>query len=165
MNSQRFTFATLPRSVAQLQAMPEFSLQSPFQTVALTMAALCLYEEDPETTFAMLDVLKGPESLSPFEKQFLHERLRDKGYKVRSFFENATPENGYTPAVPYTITVSESPHSYPAEHWATLYVTSGGADAPRSIKLRRKPSTGQWFLNEIQCLSDIRLPAEADPWA
>lgn len=35
----------------------------------------------------------------------------------------------------------------------------------RSIKLRKKPSTGQWFLNDIQCLSEIRVPQEADPWA
>jgi len=46
-----------------------------------------------------------------------------------------------------------------------MYVTSGGADSPRPIKLRKKPSTGQWFLNEIQCLSDIRTPVAADPWA
>ena len=25
-------------------------------------------------------------------------------------------------------------------------------------------STGQWFLNDIQCLSDIRTPAAYDPW-
>ena len=34
-----------------------------------------------------------------------------------------------------------------------------------AIKLRKKPSTGQWFLNDIQCLSDIRVPASEDPWA
>ena len=36
---------------------------------------------------------------------------------------------------------------------------------PRAIRLRKKPSTGQWFLIEIQCLSDIRVPVETDPWA
>ena len=44
-------------------------------------------------------------------------------------------------------------------------MTSGGADNPRPIKLRKKPSTGQWFLNDIQCLSDIRVPVAEDPWA
>ena len=28
-----------------------------------------------------------------------------------------------------------------------------------------RTATGQWFLNEVQCLSDIRLPKEQDPWA
>ena len=67
--------------------------------------------------------------------------------------------------MPYTIEISDNPHSYPEENWATLYVQSAGADSPRGIKLRKKPSTGQWFLNEIQCLSDIRVPAAEDPWA
>ena len=43
-------------------------------------------------------------------------------------------------------------------------LTSGGADNPRHIKLRKKGSTGQWFLNDILCLSDIRTPANEDPW-
>ena len=43
-----------------------------------------------------------------------------------------------------------------------MWVKSGGADSPRQIKLRQKPSTGQWFLNDIQCLSDIRIPTEED---
>ena len=44
-------------------------------------------------------------------------------------------------------------------------MTSGGADAPRPIKLRRKPSTNQWFVNEIQCLADIKVPTGQDAWA
>lgn len=59
----------------------------------------------------------------------------------------------------------ENPYSFSNENWATMYIQSYGADSPRSMKLRKKPSSGQWFLNEIQCLSDIRLPVEDDPWA
>ena len=113
----------------------------------------------------MLDWLKGPESLSNLEKQFLRDRLKGKAYKSFSFFEGASVENGYTPSRPYRITVSSNPYSFDTENWAVLYVKSAGADSPRSVKLRRKPSTGQWFLNEIQCLADIRLPAQIDPWA
>lgn len=114
----------------------------------------------------MLDFLKGAEDLSPYEKQFIKERLRDgKVYKCFSYFAGANPANNYTPTMPYTFTVSASPYSFTTEYWATLYVTSGGADSPRTIKLREKPSTGQWFLNEIQYLSDIRLPVGSDPWA
>lgn len=163
--SESFTFAALPTSVAQLQTLPEASLDSPFKTAALTMAVLCHYEQDVQATMEMLDFLKGPEDVSTYEKQFIRERLEGKSYKVRSFFNGATVANSYTPSLPYTISVSENPYSYPDENWATLYVTSAGADSPRGIKLRKKPSTGQWFLNEIQCLSDIRVPAAEDPWA
>lgn len=163
--SETFTFATLPANVAQLQALPEASLDSAFKTTALTLVALCHYEHDPEEAIAMLNFLKGPAEVSTFEKQFIRERMAGKMYKARSFFAGATPQNGYVPTTPYTITVSENPYSFDNENWATLYVTSSGADSPRGIKLRKKPSTGQWFLNEIQCLSDIRIPVAEDPWA
>ena len=163
--SESFTFATLSTNVAELQTLPEASLDSAFKTTALTIVALCRYEQSPDEAIEMLNFLKGPAEVSTYEKQFIRERLTGKMYKARSFFAGATPQNGYTPTVPYTITVSETPYSFDEDNWATLYVTSGGADNPRPIKLRKKPSTGQWFLNDIQCLADIRVPAEEDPWA
>ena len=163
--TESFTFSTLPNSLAQLQAMPEASLDSAFKTTALTIAVLCAYEKNPDGCIEMLNFLKGPAEVSTYEKGFIKERLSGKFYKTFSFFEGATPENGYKPNEPFMITVSENPYSFDEENWATLYVTSGGADNPRPIKLRKKPSTGQWFLNDIQCLADIRVPIEEDPWA
>ena len=163
--SETFTFSALPTSVNELSALPEASLDSAFKTTALTILALCRYEADPSAALEMLDFLKGPAEVSTYEKQFIQERLRGKEYKARSFLTGATPENSYQPTTPYTITVSENLYSFDEENWATLYVTSGGADDPRPIKLRKKPSTGQWFLNDIQCLSDIRVPVTEDPWA
>ena len=163
--SETFTFSAVPASTAELCALPEAVLDSAFKTAALTLLALCRYEQDAAAAIEMLNFLKGPAEISTYEKQFLQDRLRGKGYKPRSFFAGATPENAYSPTMPYSITVSENPYSFDNENWATLYVTSGGADTPRQIKLRKKPSTGQWFLNEIQCLADIRVPKEEDPWA
>ncbi len=164
-NTQEFTFDVLPVNLTQLQSLSEASLDSPFKTTALAIAALCNYEKDLNATIEMLDFLKGPENVSEYEKQFFKDRLTGKIYKVYSFFDGATPQNNYTPSQPYTIKVSANPYSFDNENWATLYVTSGGADSQRPVKLRKKPSTGQWFINEIQCLSDIRVPVEADPWA
>ena len=164
-HSETFTFSVLPVNVNQLKLLPEASLDSAFKTTALTLLALCRYEQDQAAAFEMLDFLKGPESVSTYEKQFIGERLKGKAYKVRSFFAGATLENNYQPMQPYRITVSETPYSFDNENWATLYVTSSGSDNPRPIKLRKKPSTGQWFLNDIQCLADIRVPVAEDPWA
>ncbi len=163
--SESFTFNTLPTGVAELQSLPEADLSSAFKTTALTLAVLCNYEKDPEATIEMLNFLKGPGEVSGFEKQFIREHLGAKPYKARSYFEGATPQNSYKPSEPYRITVIENPYSFDNADWATLYVKSGGADNPRPMKLRRKPSTGQWFLVEIQCLADIRVPVEEDPWA
>ena len=68
-------------------------------------------------------------------------------------------------SAPYKITVSENPYSYPEENWATLWLKSSGADSMREVKLRCKPSTGQWFMVDQMLLADIRVPAASDPWA
>lgn len=163
--TQTFTFNSLPQSVADLQALPEYSMDSPFKTCALALLALMNYEANPQVTEQMIDALRGPDPMTQYGKQFLRDRLRGKQYKVGSFFAGATVQNGYKPSTPYIISVSDNPYSYPEANWATLYVQSSGADSPRPMKFRSKPSTGQWFLNDIQCLSDIRIPAEQDPWA
>ncbi|MBQ9968671.1 MAG: hypothetical protein IJO88_08115 [Oscillospiraceae bacterium] len=157
----------LPTSLAQMQQMPEGRLLEPAHTAALTVAALCLYPTDRETALQMLGYLQGPRGLSEYDKQFLADRFRDKDYVPRSYLAGATPQNSYGPTVPYTVTVFEGPYSRSnfEEGYLTLHIRSGGADSPRQIKLRHKPSTGQWFLWEQFLLSDIRPPAAADPWA
>ena len=160
-----FRFDSLPENRAGLAALPEAALTDPFAAAALTVAALCRYEADPAAAADMLNFLKGPQPLSTYETQFLRDRLAGKGYKPFSFFAGATVANSYTPTVPFTITVEDNPYSYTSDTYATLYVRSAGADSLRPIRLRNKPSTGQWFLLEVQCLSDIRLPAAEDPWA
>lgn len=161
------TFRQLPVSLEQLKAMPEADLQKPENTAALSIAALTLYPIDREAALQMLEYLQGPRGVTPYDKQFLADRFRDKDYVPRSFFAGATPQNNYEPSEPYTLTFFENPYSrdHFSEGYLTLHVQSGGADSPRQIKLRTKPSTGQWFLWEQFLLSDIRVPVSADPWA
>ncbi len=163
-NNRTYVFNNLPQTVSELQALPQADMKDPYAVAALTLVALTNYESNNAECIKMLDYLKGPESVSGYEIQFYRDRLQGKQYKIWSYFLGATPGNNYTPSKPYKITVSSNPYSFDNENWATLWVTSGGADNPRSIKLRKKPSTGQWFLNDIQCLSDIRLPASEDKW-
>ncbi len=160
-----FIFADLPENIAALKSMPEAALATPYQTAALTVAALCRYGTGPQDAVEMLNFLKGPQPLSPYETQFLRDRLTGKAYKPFSFFHGARPDNNYTPVQPYQITVFEGPYSFQEQHYAKLLIRSSGADAPREIKLREKPGAAQWFLWENYLLSDIREPISADPWA
>jgi len=163
MNDVTFTFPALPRSAAELAALPEAALADPAAAAALTAAALARYGDSPEDAVGMLDALKGPQPLTPFEKQFLRDRLKGKSYVPLSYFAGASPENGYVPERPYRVTVSETPQSYAQEGYAQLYLRSSGADAPRPVKLRRKG--GRWYLWEQFLLADIRKPKSEDPWA
>ncbi|MBE6651632.1 MAG: hypothetical protein E7613_10030 [Ruminococcaceae bacterium] len=163
--SESFTFNSIPNNLSELQALPEAKLDSAFKTTALTLLALCRYKDSPDDAIEILNFLKGPEDVSTYEKGFIKERLYEKEYIPFSYFNGATPANNYEPSLPLTISVYENPYSFDNENWATLWVKSGGADNMRSVKLRRKPSTGQWFLNDIQCLSEVRKPVAKDDWA
>ena len=160
-----FTFQSLPQKLEDLKALPEAALTDVYAVAALSVLALTRFETDRESCYAMLDFLKGPDPMTPMEKSTIADRFMDgKHYKVRALFEGATPANSYTPAQPYRIKVSSNPYSFQNEGWATLYLHSGGADNERPVRLRKKPSTGQWFLVEIQYLGDIRVPAAEDKW-
>lgn len=158
-------FAKLPENAGEMQAMPEYRLDTPFHSAALFIAAICVYPRDRDASLAMIDILKGPKPLSAYDRQFIRDRMANKAdYIGRAYLRGATPQNGYTPEVPYTVEVNENPYSYANEGYATLYIRTAGADSARGIQLRRK---GQdWFVWEFGgILADIRKPVAEDPWA
>jgi len=164
-NSMTFEFQSLPKNVAELTALPEIALTTPFQAAALTVAILCNYNDDVQATIDMINYIKGPQPLSAYETQFLKDRLKGKNYIPLSFFAGTSPQNNYVPTQPYTITISSDPYSFVEDGYAKLVIKSSGADSVRPIKLRRKGAEGPWFLWENYLLSDIRQPVAADPWA
>lgn len=168
MGSKResFTFAALPESLAHLQALPEAALDTPFQTAALTVLALCAYAADGQIGLEMLNWLRGPRPLNGQDISFLKDRFRDgKTYLPFTYFVGATPDNNYTPARPYTIRVESSHVSGEEPGYSKLFIPCGGADDPRPIKLRQRGSDGKWFLWEQYLLTGVRTPKAADPWA
>ena len=163
--SKTYTFESLPQTVDDLKSLPEAALTDEYAVAALSLLALTRFESDKNASVEMLNFLKGPDPLTPMALQQISDRFMDgKFYKVNSFFEGATPANNYTPSKPYKIKVSSTPYSFDNENWAVLYLHSGGADNPRPIKLRKKPSTGQWFVVDYNFLADIRIPVEQDEW-
>lgn len=160
-----FTFSKLPESLAEFEALPEAKLDSPFQTAALTVVALCVYAADKSIGIELMNFLKGPRPLSNYEISFIDDRLRDgKTYVPFSYFKGATPENNYTPDEPFTITVESNAYSDANAGYKKLLIASGGADTPREVQLRMK-GDGQWLLWEQFLLPDIRIPKSQDPWA
>ena len=116
---------------------------------------------------AAMNLLRGPKPMTPYDCQFLRDRLRGKVYLPLAYFEGATPENGYQPCVPYTLNVLADPGPQDIEPgYMRVFLKTSGADSPRPMKLRQKASTGEWFLWEYSSiLSGIRIPAAEDPWA
>ena len=161
-----FTFTALPESLAELQALPEADLDTPFKTAALTVCAICAYAADREIGTEMLNWLRGPRPLSGVDISFLNDRFRDgKTYVPFSYFKGAAPDNDYTPDEPYTLTIFTNPYSDANEGYMKVFLESGGADNPREIVLRQRGSDGKWFLWDQFILVGIRDPKSANPWA
>ena len=162
-NGVKYTFHTMPVNAQDIQALiDEFGLSDRHNTTAFFMAAYVRYAENEDDGLAMIDVLKGPQPLSDSDKAFIRERLSDKKYLPKSYFEGAKPENNYEPDTPWTIVVSDEAVSAP-EGYSYTTVSSGGADSPRRVCLRIKGDDHYlWEYNGV--FLSIRLPAEEDPW-
>ena len=159
-------FEKLPKSLDEMKALPQAAMTTIEDTAALTIAALALYPENKEESLAMLDWLRGPRPMSPMEKQFINDRFMDgKEYLARSYFKGSSPDNSYTPDQPFTLEFIDDTAPMADEGYKRLYIKSGGADSPRPITLRIKPSEGKWYLWEQMLLAGIRIPVAEDPWA
>ena len=161
---EKIVFSSLPSSFEEFTSLPQAALSTPFDTAAMTVLAFCYYPQNKDLALQMVNYLRGPRPLSGGDMSFIADRFRDSDYVPRSYFEGSTPANDYTPAEPYTIVVSENPYSYQNEGYATLYISSGGADSPRSVQMR-KAKDGKWYLWEQFILVGIRQPESANPWA
>ncbi|MBO7519446.1 MAG: hypothetical protein J6T73_01590 [Clostridia bacterium] len=161
------TLSALPQNAAQMREAPEFSQTDPFSVAAFAVAAFARYAASREDGKEMINFLKGPEPLTPREIQFINDRFMDgKDYILRSYLGGTSPDNSYTPAVPYTVEITEYANSRENAGYVRLYLKSSGADSPRPLTFRQKPSTGEWFLWEFEgILAGIRTPKAEDKWA
>lgn len=155
--SKTFVFADYPKNADELKKMPELDFSSPLSTAAFAMLVLLEYDESPENTIEMLNVLKGPQPMNGMDVQFLRDRIKGRGYIPRSYFEGSSVKNDYTPNVPYKITVSEYAYTYQSEGYAKVQVQSSGADSPRPIELRRRAINGSYGVILHSLIYELRL--------
>ena len=83
--------------------------------------------------------LRGPRPLNGQDISFLNDRFRDgKTYLPFTYFAGSTPDNNYTPAQPYKVTIESNHVSAEEQGYMKLFIPCGGADSPRPIKLRQR---------------------------
>ena len=168
-STESITIETIPASLDELKKLSICDLTVPANVVAMTIIAYNVYTVDKEAGKEIYDFLRGPSPLSAQDISFLNDRVMANGeYLPRSYFEGATPDNNYTPNEPGVIKVKLGAHSKDQydQGYLTLYVHSGGGDNDRPVTLRKKESTGEWFIfQDAGIYMSIRPAKEANPWA
>ena len=154
-SSYTYVFGALPQNRAELEGLSIADLSSPFRCAALTVAALCRYRNSKDDCHEMLGALKGS-AYTPFERQFLRDRLAGKESIPFSYFTGSAPENGYTPSEPYTLTVTAGKAAYDRSGHATLELISSGAESPKRITLIKNGD--KWQLYDQALLAMIKSP-------
>lgn len=155
----------MPTSLEEFKSMKEMDLSKPENTCAMFLCALDLFVQNRDVGVEAINILKGPVNLNPHEISFLADRVRDKAYLPRIYFEGAKPENNYTPNEPLTLLFYPDGRPQDCEAgYMRLYLQTSGADAKRAIKLRQKDNN--WYVWEYPgIVMDVRKPAVEDPWA
>ena len=71
---------------------------SGFYICALFLCALALFDRDKDAGVAAMNLLRGPKPMTPYDCQFLRDRLRGKAYLPLAYFEGATRKMGISRA-------------------------------------------------------------------
>lgn len=158
-------FNSLPTSLAEFQAMTSEGYTNPERVAGLFLCALDLYAQNAKDGIDAINLLKGPQPLSPTEVSWFRDRMSDKKYLPRAYFEGSTPENNYTPTTPYTLVFSPDPRVQDTEAgYIRLYIKTPAFDNPRYVKLRQKGN--DWFIWEVNSIMlGVKMRKQDDAWA
>ena len=77
------TLNALPASLAEFRNL---SLKTPDEVVAGFLCALNLYVKNPNEGVEAMNLLRGPRPMTPYDSQFLRDRLRGKEYLPLAYF-------------------------------------------------------------------------------
>ena len=153
-----------PNSIDEFKELDIFDLENPHNTVTLFLIALDLFVKNEEEGIEAINILLGPVDLNPHNISFLRDRLLDKTYLPKAYFDGAKPENNYEAEIPYTLNLYPDQRPQDLEEgYMKVYVQTKGADSKRFVTLRQKDE--KWFVWEYPgILMDIRKPKKEDPW-
>lgn len=130
------TLNALPASLAEFRNL---SLKTPDEVVAGFLCALNLYVKNPNEGVEAMNILRGPRPMTPYDSQFLRDRLRGKEYLPLAYFAGATPQNSYVPTQPYVLNVLPDPRPQDIEPgYLRVFIATPGADSPPAYQAAAK---------------------------
>ena len=151
--------------------LEEIDRTNPYNVTCALIHVLTNYKsEDTLNFYEMLQYLMGDyQQISEMMKQNIKDRMMQNNkisFIGKSYFVGSTPDNDYTPNIPYEIEVIENKYSDDTEGYKRLFLKSGGSDNQRPITLRLAKDGNYYVWSDtfIGLLADIREPESANPW-
>ncbi len=149
----------LPQSVEDFLALRDQLAETPEGGAALLVLAMLCYAQAPELPIGqhcltiavdrsrLVGSPTGYKGWAVAKRDFdmIRRQLVGREYVARSYFQGTAPETGYAlPAPPYTLAISNNPHSGDREAGRyKVFVASSGAATPRPVTLLRN-NRGYW---------------------
>jgi hypothetical protein len=168
-------FQEIPASVEAFLSLRDQVAVVPQGGAAMMVMALLAYAESEDLgrqcLTAAVDrdrLVEGPEGvrgwqLSKRDLRRIQTQLAGQPYLPRSYFEKATPENGYQLAEPpHVLSFSDSPYSGdPASGTYKVFVQCSGAPSARPVTVKRN-NRGIWKADSWSSLiTGVRAPVQA----
>lgn len=145
---------------------------NPYNVVTALIHVFCNYDNnDNNKFFDLLQYLMGEyQPISNLMKQNVIDRMTQNDkylYIGKSYFIGSTPDNEYTPNIPYQVEVKENDYTDSEQGYKRLLVKSGGSDNDRivTVRLAKDGNYYIWSDSFMGLLADIRKPESTNPWA
>ena len=147
------TLNALPASLAEFRNL---SLNTPDEVVAGFLCALNLYVKNPNEGVEAMNLLRGPRPMTPYDSQFLRDRLRGKEYLPLAYFAGATPQNSYVPTQPYVLDVLADPR--PQDIICACSSPHPARTLPAPSSCGKSPPPANGFCGSIPARSAASVP-------
>ena len=97
----------IPENLQEFEILAAKGRQ-PEHICALFLCALALFDRDKDAGVAAMNLLRGPKPMTPYDCQFLRDRLRGKVYLPLAYFEAQRRKMGISVRA-YTLNVLADP--------------------------------------------------------
>ena len=152
-----------------LEELKEMDRSEAYNVAGLFANIICDYS-NPDVFIEKLQFLMGDnQPISNLMKSQINDRMRQNDkyeYIGKSYFKGSSPDNDYTPDVPYEIEIIENEHSKIEKGFIRLWLKSSGADnlRPITVRLAKDDNYYIWSDSFMGLLADIRVKESDNPW-
>ena len=180
LNTYTYTFSTIPTNVEELKQYNISGDDGRYKVLALYIMSLRTWKPENQTDCEEMIGYLCNKQLSVYEKQRLADQMK-KGkqylYLGNAFLNGATPANNYTPAQPYSVTLTQDSvvdedqvyipanPSIPTPDQYRAFIFCQASDSGKWIDVYKSSKDGNWYMYKwMDLITSIKAPASSNPF-